>query len=346
MNCYFKKYTLHFKRPGGTSRGVLHDKDTYFLFLEQDGCVAIGECNRFVNLSYDDREGYEEKLQEICRRLPEEKEKLLPELTEWPSICFGVEMLLKDFLNGCKRIIFPDAISENGFSIPTNGLIWMGAKEDMKAQINAKLQAGYTSIKLKIGAIDFNTELALLRFIRQQYSARDVEIRVDANGAFSFTEAKEKIKRLAEYEISYIEQPIKAGQWQEMAALAEDTPIKIALDEELIGIQNPNTRKKLMETIKPQLLILKPALTGGFASTDDWKKRIKNNGGSWVITSALESNIGLNAIAQYTALGWTEYAQGLGTGQLYTNNIPAPYTVDANGLHYYPSQNWDLSFLL
>ena len=314
--------------------------------MEDQQKLALGECNRFTKLSYDNRENYEEILTEICNRLPDKKAAVLDDLTEYPSIYFGVEMLLKDWKNGGERILFPEVIGENGFSIPTNGLVWMGTKEFMYEQITEKLQQGYTSIKLKIGAIDFNTELELIRFIRQQYTAQEVEIRLDANGAFAFNEAKEKIKQLSEYQISYIEQPIKAGQWQEMAALAENTPVAIALDEELIGVQKSEEREKLVRTIHPQILILKHALIGGFKAADEWKKLIANSGGTWVITSALESNVGLNAIAQYTAKGWSDFAQGLGTGQLFTNNFPAPYSTDHKGLHYHTNKNWNLSALL
>lgn len=346
MNCYFKKYTLQFYKPGGTSRGVLLSKDSYFIICEEDGKKAYGECNLFTGLSYDDRAGYDGKLKEVCKRLPVEKEKILSELSEWPSIYFGVEMVLKDIENGYRQIIFPQVINEHGFSIPINGLIWMGERQEMMAQVVSKLEAGYKSIKLKIGAIDFETELELIRFIRKQFNANDVEIRLDANGAFGLNEAIEKLKRLSDYDISYLEQPIKAGQWEQMAALIEKSPIKIALDEELIGVTNTEQRQALVKTILPQLLILKPALVGGFAAADEWKRLIEEKGGSWVITSALESNIGLNVIAQYTALGWSGYAQGLGTGQLYTNNFPSPYTVDAQGLHYHTNRNWDFSLLL
>lgn len=345
MNCYFKKYTLLFRKPGGTSRGVLLSKDTYFIICEEDGKKAYGECNLFTGLSYDDREGYEEKLKEVCKRLPVEKEKVLSELHEWPSIRFGVEMVLKDLENGCRQIIYSQVINKHGFAIPINGLIWMGEKQEMMAQIASKLEAGYQSIKLKIGAIDFETELELIRFIRTQFNADSVEIRLDANGAFEFSEAIEKLKRLSDFDISYLEQPIKAGQWHQMAALIEKSPVRIALDEELIGVTNSEQRHALIHTISPPLLILKPALIGGFASTVEWKQLIEEKGGSWIITSALESNIGLNAIAQYTALGWSSFAQGLGTGQLYTNNFPSPYTVDAQGLHYHTERSWDFSLL-
>ena len=345
MKCTFKKYKLLLKKPSGTSRGVLIEKDTYILLLSEGTKTAYGECNLFKGLSCDDKEGYEDKLQEVCSRIPNEKEVLLEELNAWPSIRFGVEMLLKDWEHGGKRVIYPEAVANHTFTIPTNGLIWMGDKDDMKSQIAAKLKEGYTSIKLKIGAIDFDYELELMGYIRKQFSADEVEIRVDANGAFGFEEAKEKLKRIAVFDISYIEQPIKAGQWQEMAALTEHSPVPIALDEELIGIVDHDGRVKLIDTISPQLLILKPALIGGLKASDEWKQLIIQSGGDWVVTSALESNIGLNAIAQYVSLTKTEIPQGLGTGQLYINNFPSPYTVDAKGLHYDEVNKWDLSLL-
>ncbi len=346
MSCFYKKYTLHFRKPGGTSRGVLLHKDTYFIFWEGDGKLAIGECNRFAGLSFDDRIDYEEKLQEVCKRLPHEGNSILNSLHQWPSIRMGVETLLLDKQFGSQRILFPKVIGKDGFHIPTNGLIWMGTHEEMMAQVQEKLKQGFTSLKLKIGAIDFQQELDLLQQIRKQFSAKEVEIRLDANGAFSFDEAKEKLERLSAFDISYIEQPIRAGQWQEMAELCHFSPIKIALDEELIGIVNEEKQNELLATINPPLLILKPALIGGFEAADVWKKKILAQQGSWVITSALESNIGLNAIAQYTAQEYSTYAQGLGTGQLFTNNFPSPYTVDAQGLHYHLGKTWDLKALL
>lgn len=345
MVCNFKKYRLHFKKPSGTSRGILLYKDTYILKLSNGIKTAFGECNLFKNLAVDDREDYEEKLREVCLRLPVEKENLLNDLIEWPSIKFGVETLLMDWENGGRQIIFPQSVMDKGFTIPINCLIWMGSKEEMKAQITNKLQSGYTCIKLKIGAIDFAAELELLRYIRKQYAAREVEIRVDANGAFEFEEAKEKLKRISEFEVNYIEQPIKAGQWQEMAELVENSQVKIALDEELIGVFDFESKLKLIETISPRVLILKPALHGGFNSCDEWKKLIESQSGNWVVTSALECNIGLNSIAQYAAQNITQIPQGLGTGQLFTNNIPSPYTIDAGGLHYHADITWDFSLL-
>lgn len=344
MDCSFKKYTLHFKKPGGTSRGILYDKETYIISLEENGLTAFGECNLFKGLSADDRENYEEKLAEVCQRLQKERENILPELISWPSLYFGVETLLHDLNNGCRQIIFPKAFSQNTFTIPTNGLIWMGSRESMLKQIDAKLESGYRCIKLKIGAIDFRQELELVQYIRNRVDAHQVELRLDANGAFSPEKALKKLRVLADYDIRYIEQPIKAGQWKAMASLIKESPIPIALDEELIGIYSLDQKKQLMEKLKPEVLILKPALLGGFAACDEWKNLLATFGnGINVVTSALESNIGLNAIAQYVAADPSELAQGLGTGQLYNNNIPAPYDLDANGLHYNPSKKWDFS---
>lgn len=345
MNCSFQKYSLIFRKPGGTSRGVLHTKDTYIIRLSQDGKTAWGECNRFAGLSWDDRPEYEEKLKEICSRLPEEMDRLLDELSDWPSIRFGVETALLDWKNGGNQEIFPQVIGNDGFTISINGLIWMGPHDDMMEQVKAKLSEGYTSIKLKIGAIDFTSELDLIRYIRRQFSEDEVELRLDANGAFNYKEAREKLDRMAEYHIHYIEQPIRAGQWQEMARLVEDSPVRIALDEELIGINDPAKQKELMNTISPKILILKPALIGGFAASNAWTALVESIGGYRIITSALESNIGLNAIAQYTAQKPSPHAHGLGTGKLYTNNFPSPYHVDARGLHYHRDQKWDFSAL-
>lgn len=346
MKCRFKKYTLHFIKPGGTSRGVLKTKDTYFLILEDGGRTAIGECNRFINLSYDDRPGYEKKLEEICRQLPTRMDAVLDELDEWPSIFFGVEMLLKDWHYGGERILFPDVFTEGEFDIPINGLIWMGEQADMRAQIDQKLTEGWPSIKLKIGALDFDKELALIHYLRSKKGVGELEIRLDANGAYNYSEALEKLKLLEPYDISYIEQPLPKGNWEEMAELIRRSSIKIALDEDLIGVVDAAQRQALIDTIRPDLLILKPALVGGFQGSDDWKKRIEGIGGDWVVTSALESNIGLNAIAQYVAKDQSAYAQGLGTGMLYSNNFPSPYTVERGQIRYNRTQSWDLQRLI
>lgn len=346
MVCTFKKHILHFRQPAGTSRGWMQDKETYLLTGEERGQKAFGECNLFKGLSVDDRNGYENKLREVCARLPQERENILPSLKDWPSIAFGVETLLLDIRHGCNQVIFPDAFTNDTFTIPTNGLIWMGNKEEMIRRVDEKLEHGYDCIKLKIGGINFEEEIAILKYIRNRAGKENVSLRLDANGAFSPTDALKKIETLAAFDIQYIEQPIKAGQWQAMAEIVRRSPIPIALDEELIGVHAIEQKKQLIEAIAPNVLILKPALLGGFAACDEWKELVKMIPGAYcVVTSALESNIGLNAIAQYTAKSNPVMAQGLGTGQLYTNNIPAPYDLDAAGLHFNPQKKWNFSLL-
>ncbi len=346
MHCTFKKYNLHFKQPAGTSRGWLRDKETYFLIAEAEGQNAYGECNLFKGLSVDDRDGYEDKLKEVCERLPREGENILSSLQDWPSIAFGVESILFDIKNGCRQIIFPEVFSNNTFSVPTNGLIWMGNQEEMMQRVDEKLRAGYQCIKLKIGGINFEDEVAILRYIRSKAGSDKVSLRLDANGAFTPEEALSKISVLSQFDIQYIEQPIRAGQWNTMAEIVKQSAIPIALDEELIGFHSSEERARLIRTIAPKVLILKPALLGGFAACDEWKELLKVVPEAYcIVTSALESNIGLNAIAQYTAKSKPIFAQGLGTGQLYTNNIPAPYDLNAAGLHFNPAKNWDFSLL-
>ena len=346
MHCTFKKYNLHFKQPAGTSRGWLRDKETYFLIADVNGQKAYGECNLFKGLSADDRVGYEDKLKQVCQRLPIERENMLSSLQDWPSIAFGVETLLLDMKYGFGQVIFPEAFANGAFTIPTNGLIWMGDQKQMMRSIDEKLEQGYDCIKLKIGGINFEDEIAILKYLRSKAGKAKVSLRLDANGAFSQEEALKKIETLSAFDIQYLEQPIKAGQWQAMARIVKQSPIPIALDEELIGMDTLEKKKQLVDTIAPQVLILKPALLGGFAACDEWVKLLRETSDSYcIVTSALESNIGLNAIAQYTAKSNPELAQGLGTGQLYTNNITAPYDLDASGLHYNSQKKWNFSLL-
>ena len=342
MRAYFKKYILHFKRPGGTSRGVLHTKETYFLFLEDGLKKSVGECGLFRGLSADDRPDYEEKLQWVCSNIHLGKETLLKQIYDLPSIQFGVEQAFLSLKSEDMFQLFPSDFTKGKFAIPINGLIWMGSEDFMKEQIAQKLEEGFTTLKLKIGAIDFETELRLLKSIRKQFTSEEVEIRVDANGAFSPNEALEKLKRLSEHELHSIEQPIKVGQWKEMAELCAETPLPIALDEELIGIFNLPEKEKLLSTIKPQYIILKPSLIGGFSGSNEWIALAEKYNIGWWITSALESNIGLNAIAQYTYSLNINMPQGLGTGGLFTNNIDSPSEVHKGYLHYNPQKQWNL----
>ena len=340
MKAYFKKYILNFKKPGGTSRGVLHTKETYFLIIENNGNRGVGECALFRGLSVDDRPDYEDKLQWVCDNIHLKRNEILKQVYDLPSIQFGVEQAFLSLKNENSFEFFPSKFTEGKEAIEINGLIWMGEEAFMKQQIIEKINAGFTTVKLKIGTIDFKTELNILKFIRQEFSQNDVEIRVDANGAFEPTEALEKLKRLSDYDLHSIEQPIKAGQWNEMANLCLKTPLPIALDEELIGAFDAVTKEKVIETTKPQYIILKPSLVGGFQGSQDWIGISERHNVSWWITSALESNIGLNAIAQFTHSLNTKMPQGLGTGGLFTNNFDSPLVVEQDKLHYKPQLHW------
>lgn len=344
MTAKFIKHVLRFKIPGGTSRGVLTEKDTYFIVIEDDNRIGIGECGLLRGLSVDDRPDYEDKLDWVCKNIQLSKTELIANLTEFPSIQFGIETAFKSLEAENSFELFPSDFTRGNEGISINGLVWMGDEQFMKNQISDKLNSGFTTIKMKIGAIDFDTEIKLLQSIRASFSAKEITLRLDANGAFSFQEAKEKLKRLSELEIHSIEQPIEQGNLEKMAALCQDTPIPIALDEELIGAFSDETKKNIIETVKPQYIILKPSLIGGFQACETWISLIENNGGGWWITSALESNIGLNAIAQYTYQKKATMPQGLGTGSLYTNNIPSPLQVKQGNLYYNPQEKWDFSY--
>jgi len=337
----YHKYILEFKRPSGTSRGVLKTKETYFLILSDGEQQGIGECGLFRGLSVDDRPDYEEKLQWVCNNINLGLEKILKEVYEFPSIQFGVEQAFLSLESKNKFELFPSAFIENQQAIPINGLIWMGDKAFMKSQIQEKVEAGFSCIKMKIGAIDFEEELRLLQFIRKEFSSKDIELRVDANGAFHPKNALEKLKRLSEYDLHSIEQPIKQGQWNEMASLCEATPLPIALDEELIGVFGVTKKQELLQTIQPQYIILKPSLVGGFAGSQEWIDLSEQKNIGWWITSALESNIGLNAIAQWTYTLESKLPQGLGTGSLFTNNFDSPLEVKKGTLQYNKSVDWD-----
>lgn len=346
LTAEYKKHVLQFKRPSGTSRGVLNTKDTFFLILKENERIGVGECGLLRGLSIDDRPDYEEKLKWVCDNILLGEEKLYLELEEFPSIQFGIETSFRSIRSRNPYILFPSEFTGGEESIPINGLVWMGDKSFMKKQISDKINEGFRCIKMKIGAIDFNTELELLRSIRKEFTVSEIELRVDANGAFSAREALEKLKFLSDLDLHSIEQPIKQGQWQEMARLCEDTPLPIALDEELIGVFSEEKKNELLQTIQPQYLILKPSLIGGFKGSDAWIELAKKHNTGWWITSALESNVGLNAISQYTFTKRSPLPQGLGTGSLYTNNIASPLEVVNGELHYKSNKEWEPYFRL
>ena len=344
MQANFFKYQLQFKHPSGTSRGVLTYKDTWFIQLEVDSLKGIGECGMFRGLSIDDRDDFEAKLDWACQNINLGLAFLLSNLVEFPSIQFGLEMAFQSLKQEGSFELFPSDFTKGQDSIPINGLIWMGDKSFMKQQIKDKLDAGFSCIKLKIGAIDFDKELELIKSIRNEFDAQTIEIRVDANGAFKPGEALEKLKRLSEYSLHSIEQPIQQRQHQEMARLCAQTPLPIALDEELIGVFSVPNKQILLQTIKPQYIILKPTLVGGFKGSQEWINLATSNNIGWWVTSALESNIGLNAIAQWTYGLKSPLPQGLGTGGLFTNNIQAPLVVSSGQLFYDLKTTWNLKF--
>ncbi|MXS70164.1 o-succinylbenzoate synthase [Flavobacteriaceae bacterium W22] len=334
MTAKYFRYLLNFKRPSGTSRGVLLDKETYILEVFDNDKKGIGECAIFRGLSFDDRPDYEEKLQWLCNNINQKTEFLKDELKEFPSIWFGYEQALLNLKHG-KNIYFPSEFTEGKSAITINGLIWMGDIEYMQEQITDKLEKGFYCIKLKIG-VDWQSEHTILQKLRKKFTKDQLEIRVDANGGFTKDEAKIVLKQLADLQIHSIEQPIKAGKWDDMTELCSHTPTPIALDEELIGIIDYPEKKKLLETVKPQYIILKPALVGGFSGSNEWISLAEQLNIKWWITSALESNIGLNAISQYTFTKKSNMPQGLGTGNLFTNNFHSPLHLDADKLFFEP----------
>lgn len=344
MTASYKKYILNFKRPSGTSRGVLTEKETWFLKISDGENYGIGECGILRSLSYDDRPDYEEKLKWVCDNINLGEEMLWEELRDFPSIQFGVEMAFKSLQAEDPFVLFPSAFTSGKKAIPINGLIWMGDKQFMKQQISEKIKAGFNCIKLKIGAIDFQTELDLLKSIRNNFSENEIELRVDANGAFAPEDALKKLELLSKFKLHSIEQPIKQGQVQKMANLCKNTPLPIALDEELIGVTNVTEKETIIQTIKPQYAIFKPSLIGGFKGTEEWKNICEKNGVKWWITSALESNIGLNAISQYTFTLDSDLPQGLGTGGLYTNNFESPLEVKNGNIQYNPAKKWEINY--
>jgi o-succinylbenzoate synthase len=336
----YRKYILNLKQPSGTSRGVLNTKETWFIILQDGTKRGIGECGIFRGLSVDDRPDYESKLEWTCNNVQMGLDILLEELEAFPSIQFGLETAFKSLHSSNEFELFPSEFTKCNDSIPINGLIWMGSENFMKQQIKEKIESGFRCIKMKIGAIDFQTEINLLKSIRKEFSAKDIELRVDANGAFPVSEALEKLKILSQFEIHSIEQPIKQGQIEDMAFLCEQTPLPVALDEELIGVFSVTQKEKLLQIIKPQYIILKPSLVGGFNGCDEWIDSAEEYNIGWWITSALESNIGLNAIAQYTFIKQSNMSQGLGTGSLFTNNFDSPLVVKNGTLQYDNLKSW------
>ena len=361
--------TLHFKQPAGTSRGVYTTRHSYYLTLTSDelpGVEGVGECATLPDLSCDAKPEYEMTLRQVCQMVEQMGRIPYDMIRAYPSITFGLETAFASFFDAAKKFleIVPaegasssEMLKQKGVSVPAgmenltdlfnspfgrgeegitiNGLVWMGTYEEMLARLEEKLQAGFHCVKLKIGAIDFFKELDLIKRIRDVYTQEQVELRVDANGGFLPENAMSQLEALAKYDIHSIEQPIRQHQWPKMAQLCRETPLPIALDEELIGVNVRSMKEALLDTIRPQYIILKPSLHGGIYGCNEWIQLASQRGiGSW-ITSALESNIGLNAIAHYAAKVYgpnVEMPQGLGTGQLFTDNIPMPLEIRGDKL--------------
>lgn len=331
MKYEIEKRTLHFKQPAGTSRGVYTTRKIWLVKLSDGERQGVGECAPLPDLSCDAIEDgrYEEILSRFCQRLCETGEIDYEAMRDYPSMLFGLETALRSFQFShhsplTSHLLFDTAFSRGEVGIPINGLVWMGNYDEMLQRMEEKLEKGFRCVKLKIGAIDFDKELELIKRIRDRFSFHEVELRVDANGAFKYDEALYKLELLSQYNIHSIEQPIKQGQWAFMAELCRESPLPIALDEELIGVNDTEMKSHMLNIIKPRYIILKPSLHGGMMGCREWIDIAKEMGiGSW-ITSALESNVGLNAIAQFASDVYGDnitMPQGLGTGQLFTDNI-------------------------
>ena len=324
MRFEIEEKTLHFKQPAGTSRGVYTTRKVWLVRLSDGEREGVGECATLPDLSCDamDDEEYRSILNRVCEEFCQRQELDNDSWRQYPSMLFGLETAWLNMTNG--DLLFDTAFSRGEVGIPINGLVWMGSYEEMLKRMEEKLEKGFRCVKLKIGAIDFDQELDLVKRIRERFSHHEVELRLDANGAFKYEEALYKLELLSQYAIHSIEQPIKAGQWAYMAELCRESPLPIALDEELIGVNDPEMKRHMLNIIKPRYIILKPSLHGGMQGCREWIETAKDMGiGSW-ITSALESNIGLNAIAQFASDVYGDHItmpQGLGTGQLFTDNI-------------------------
>lgn len=334
MRLAYAPYILKFRQPAGTSRGVLTEKPTFFIkvYDESDPSkFGIGECSVFPGLSPEADGNYGYKLMELLANMALGRDT---DLSRHSSIVFGLEQALRDFAGGCRHLYFPSDFTNGNSTIEINGLIWMGDFDEMISRIDDKVKQGFRCLKLKIGAIDWKREVDMIEYIRKKYSDSSLEIRVDANGGFSMDNALPRLKRLADLGVHSIEQPIHAGISELMAFLCQVSPLPIALDESLIGIYGEEVKRALLDEVNPAYVILKPSLCGGFSGAEEWIKLAEDRGIGWWVTSALESNVGLNALAQWTATLGNKLPQGLGTGALYTNNFECPLRLVSDRLGY------------
>lgn len=340
-------YTFKFSVSGQTSRGVLSEKTSWHIFLHdsETNYTAIGECAYIPKLSIDDTDDYIPMLHKVAAFFNKGLDINTLNLSAFPSIAFGLEMALIELANQTQQghVLFPSAFTRGEIGIDINGLIWMGSREYLEQQIEEKLEKGFTTLKLKVGSLSIETELEILHNIRKRFSPNVLTIRLDANGAFAANQALAALRRYSTYVIHSIEQPIKQGQYEQMAELCTQSPIAIALDEDLIGIQSTTEKEKLITTINPSYIILKPSLLGGFNASEEWIELANKHKIAWWVTSALEGNIGLNAIAQWTYTLNNNMPQGLGTGMIYSNNFASPLTIETGKLFYNPNKTWQIN---
>jgi O-succinylbenzoate synthase len=340
MKASFTSYKIPFKNPILTSRGGMNHKYGYFITIENGGIKGIGECSIIKGLSRDNLDTLPDILGYVCDKI-EHWELIKKDIFKThPAIVFAVESALLDLKNGGRKILFESAFTNQLQPIPINGLVWMADEKKMSHEINEKYEKGFRCIKLKVGAIDFEAECRLLSKIRSEFDKDKIEIRVDANGAFAPNIVRERLLRLAEFDIHSIEQPISTNQWKLMAALCNEKIIAIALDEELIAVMEEDKMEELLDTINPQYIILKPSLIGGLTIADKWIAFAQKRNIDWWATSALETNIGLNAISQWVAHKDVSTTQGLGTGELYQKNIASPLYIDRGQLFYNAVKKW------
>ncbi|GCD76701.1 o-succinylbenzoate synthase [Thermaurantimonas aggregans] len=336
-------HTLKFKFEARTSRGSMTERHVWYIVLEEEGFYGIGEAAPIPGLSIDDMTKWDAKLRWLEEHINDDPKKIKTSLKNFPALYFGFEMAMHSLDCDHPMMLYPSVFTTGRAGIPINGLVWMNDAAHMQAQIDELLEQGFTVLKMKVGALDWKEEFKIIKELRKKYDNTEVQLRLDANGAWQPEEALEKLNKLSEYEIHSIEQPIKPGQWEQMAHLCAESPIPIALDEELIGISDLKQKKDLIKTISPDYLIIKPTLLGGFKSSEEWIKLAKENGIDWWVTSALESNIGLNAISQWVVTQIPRLPQGLGTGMLYENNIYSPLEVRKGKLIINTAKSWDVS---
>jgi len=333
----------------------MKQRDSWFLKVwdaANPDVYGIGEAGPVPGLSVEKASDVHKQLTDVVQKITDDsdlgKAGSISEIGNTfrsmglsPSTLVAVETALLDLHHGGKRVIFQNDFVK-GKPVSINGLVWMGGLDVMLQQVSIKIEEGFTCIKLKIGGINFEKELDILQFVRRKYFRDQITIRLDANGAFKPDQVMYKLMDLSQYDIHSIEQPLKAGA-PFLAELCQKTPIPIALDEELIGVASTEGRIELLDRVKPQFLVLKPSLHGGFSGCADWIRLADERGIGWWVTSAMESNVGLNAIAQFASNYPLPLPQGLGTGTIFRDNFPSPLEIKKGALVYNTQGIWDFS---